>query len=428
MLDLKLVREHPALIRDMLTKRHIEYPLDELLAKDVKRRQLLSEVQRLKHQRNLLSLQIAQAKKERRDTSDKMQLVKELSERISLLDVEADKIDAEVLSLLKGLPNLVHESVPVGIDEKDNVVVRSWGKPKEFTKPPSDHIDIGLSLDLIDIERAAKVSGSRFYYLKRDLVRLNYALISYALDFMKKKNFILIQPPYMLKREAIEGAIILSDFEDVIYKIEDEDLYLIGTSEHAIAAMHMGEILEGSMLPLCYAGISPCFRKEAGAHGRDTKGIFRVHQFEKVEQFVFSKPEDSWKEHELLIQNAEEFYQTLGIPYRIVLLCTGELGKVSAKTYDLEAWLPGQGKYREVVSCSNCLEYQARSLGVKYRDKPNEEPRFVHTLNSTLVATERTLIALIENNQSEEGSIDVPKVLIPYLGYEKIKPVKESIA
>jgi seryl-tRNA synthetase len=420
MLDLKLVRERPDVIRDMLAKRGVSFPLDELLAKDARRRQMLTEVQRLKHQRNLLSLEIAQAKREGRDVSEKMLLVKELSERIDRLDAEAEALDREVNNLLKALPNLIDESVPIGRDESDNVVVRSWGEPKPLQIKPKDHITLGLLLDIIDIDRAAKVAGSRFYYLKNNLVRLNYALISYALDFLKQKGFTLLQPPYMLRREAMEGAIILSDFEDVIYKIEGEDLYLIGTAEHAIAAMHMGEILDGSTLPLRYGGISPCFRKEAGAHGRDTKGIFRVHQFEKVEQFVFSKPEGSWREHEMLIRNAEEFFQSLEIPYRVVLLCSGDLGKTSAKTYDLEAWFPAQNTYREVVSCSNCLDYQARRLRIKYRDKPNEESKFVHTLNSTLVATERALIAIMENHQNEDNTINIPKVLRPYFGDEKL--------
>jgi len=421
MLDLRLVREHPEIIRDMLAKRGVAFPLDELLVKDAKRRQMLTEVQRLKHQRNLLSLEIAQAKREGKDVSEKMLAVKELSERIDKLDSEADALDQEVSNLLKALPNLIHESVPIGVDESDNVVIRSWGEPKPFETSPKDHITLGLSLDIIDIDRAAKVAGSRFYYLKNDLVRLNYALICYALDFLKQKGFTLLQPPYMLRREAIEGTIIISDFEDVIYKIEGEDLYLIGTAEHAIAAMHMDEILDGSLLPLRYGGISPCFRKEVGAHGRDTKGIFRVHQFEKVEQFVFSKPEESWREHEMMIRNAEEFFQSLEIPYRVVLLCSGELGKTSAKTYDLEAWFPAQNTYREVVSCSNCLDYQARRLKVKYRDKPNEESKFVHTLNSTLVATERTLIAIMENHQNEDNTINIPKALKPYFGDEKLR-------
>ncbi len=220
----------------------------------------------------------------------------------------------------------------------------------------------------------------------------------------------------MLKREAIAGAVILSDFEDMIYKVDGEDLYLIGTAEHPLAAMHMGEVIDSSLLPLRYAGISPCFRKEAGAHGRDTKGIFRVHQFEKVEQFIFCDPQDSLKEHEEMIRNAEEFFQLLKLPYRVVILCTGNMGKVAAKTYDLEVWLPGQGKYREAVSCSNCTDYQARALNIKSRKRPHEEAHLIHTLNSTLVATERTLVAIIENYQQKDGSVVVPDVLQPYVG------------
>jgi seryl-tRNA synthetase len=275
----------------------------------------------------------------------------------------------------------------------------------------------------VDLDRAAKVSGARFYFLKNDLVHLNYALIKYALDLIDKKGFTLYQPPYFLKRRAISGAIALSDFEDVIYKIEDEDLYLIGTSEHALLALHMDEILKGNDLPLKYAAISSCFRKEAGSHGRDTKGIFRVHQFEKVEQFIFSNPEKSWQEHQYLLANAEEFFQKLQLPYRIVNVCSGDLGIMAAKKYDLEAWLPGQNMYREMVSCSNCTTYQAVRAKIRYRNKPNDPTDYIHTLNSTLVATERTLIAIMENYQQEDGSIRIPDVLIPYMnGKSEISP------
>ncbi|MCL5068474.1 MAG: serine--tRNA ligase, partial [Thaumarchaeota archaeon] len=267
---------------------------------------------------------------------------------------------------------------------------------------------------------AAKTSGARFYFLRRDLTRLNYALISFALDHLKDRGFILVQPPYMLKREAIGGAVILGDFEEVIYKIENEDLYLIGTSEHAIASMHSSEIFEGERLPLRYAGISPCFRKEAGAHGRDTKGIFRVHQFEKVEQFVFCKPADSESEHQLLLRNAEEFMRELGLPHRVVLLSSGDMGKVPAKTYDIEGWIPSQGKYRELISCSNCTEFQSRALAIKYREKAHEESKFLHTLNSTLVATERTLVAILENYYRPDAKvIEVPKRLVKYMNGEE---------
>jgi seryl-tRNA synthetase len=245
-------------------------------------------------------------------------------------------------------------------------------------------------------------------------VLLNQALIKFALDFMRKKGYSLIQPPYMLRRQAIEGATDMADFESMIYKVEGEDLFLIPTAEHALLAMHMGEILDGKALPLKYCGVSPCFRKEAGAHGRDTKGIFRIHQFEKIEQFIFCRPEDSWQLHEELIHNAEEFFQMLGITYCVMNICTGDIGTVAAKKYDLEAWLPGQARYREMVSCSNCTEYQARRSGIRYRDSTNEKTKTPHTLNSTLVATERTLIAIMENYQTGDG-IKIPIALQPYM-------------
>jgi seryl-tRNA synthetase len=317
----------------------------------------------------------------------------------------------------------MHATVPFGEDDTGNVEIRRWGEISNFKFKVKDHIDLALALDLVDLDRAAKVSGARFYYLKNELVQLNYALIKYALDFIVEKGFTLYQPPYLLKRKAISGAIALFDFEDVIYKIADEDLYLIGTSEHALLALHMDEILNGNDLPLKYAAISTCFRKEAGSHGRDTKGIFRVHQFEKIEQFIFSNPEDSWAEHQRLITNAEEFFRQLKLPYRIVNVCSGDLGIMAAKKYDLEAWLPGQNMYREMVSCSNCTTYQAVRAKIRYRDKSNDPTDYVHTLNSTLVATERTLIAIMENYQQEDGSINIPDVLVPYMkGISEIKP------
>jgi len=246
-------------------------------------------------------------------------------------------------------------------------------------------------------------------------VKLNYALISFALKFMSMKGYGMIQPPYLMNRKSMSGAVILSDFEEVIYKIEEQDLYLIGTSEHAAAAMHAGEIFSIDELPLRYVSISPCFRKEAGSHGRDTKGIFRVHQFEKVEIFSITDPEESWNEHEKILTDVKEFYEKLEIPHRIMLLSSGDMGKVAAKTYDIEAWLPGQSNYREIVSCSNCTDYQSRRLGIKFRYKQHEDSMLVHTLNSTVTATERTLIAIIENFQNEDGSITIPKILRPYM-------------
>ncbi len=417
MIDPKLLRDNPQIIKDMLNKRSVEFPLDELLYIDKRRREVMTELQGLNHKRNLIAQEIALKKKRDEDPSSLLGEMNTISSRIKSLDEESKLLQTKFRELMLRIPNLIHESVPYGKDENDNLVIRVWGDIRK--KDGKDHIELGKIYNLIDIDRAAKISGSRFYILKNDLVRLNIALILFALDFISKKGYTLVQPPYMIKREAMEGAIILDDFKDVIYKIEEEDLYLIGTAEHAIASMHMDEIIMGNELPLRYAGFSPCFRKEAGAHGKDTKGIFRVHQFEKVEQFVFTRAEDSWQEHERMLKNAEEFIQLLDIPYRVVLLCSGDLGKVSAKTYDIEGWFPGQNKYRELISCSNCLDYQARRLLIRYKDKVNEESRYIHTLNSTLIATERALVAILENNQ-EENSITIPKVLRDYMGKDSI--------
>ncbi len=416
MLDIKFVRENAEAVKEMLRLRRIDFPFDELLNLDQERRRLITEAQRLKERRNDVSEQVSALKRQGMNAADLIEEMKIIGEKIGYIDVKTGMAERRFNELISALPNLVDPSVPLGVGEADNVEVRRRGEPRKISFTPRDHIALGEDLKLIDVERAGKVAGARFYYLQRDLVKLNYAIISFALDFLRAKGFILVQPPYMLRREAISGAVILSDFEDVIYKIEGEDLYLIGTAEHAIAGMHMNEVFQGTDLPLRYGGVSPCFRKEAGAHGRDTKGIFRVHQFEKVEQFVFCKPEESPREHELLLGNAEEFFDKMGLPYRVMLLCTADLGKVSAKTYDLEVWLPGQGKYREAVSCSNCLDYQARSLRTKFRDKPHEEAKLVHTLNSTLVATERTIIAIMENYQLEDGEMEVPEVLQLYMG------------
>jgi seryl-tRNA synthetase len=285
-----------------------------------------------------------------------------------------------------------------------------------------NHIDLGLNLDIIDLERAGKVSGARFFYLKKDGVFLDMALMCFALEEIVKKGYLPVEPPYLMRREAYEGVTALSDFEDVLYKIENEDLYLIATSEHPMAAMFQNEVLKEENLPLRLAGISACFRKEAGAHGKDTRGIFRTHQFNKIEQFVFCKPEDSWNLHEELIRNAEELVQKLGLPYRVVNVCTGDNGTVAAKKYDIEAWMPAQNAYREIVSCSNCTDYQARRLNIRYREKEGAPTKgFVHTLNSTAIATGRTIVAILENFQQEDGSIVVPKVLRKYMGdIEKI--------
>ena len=417
MLDPRILKDNPEAVREMLKKRNItDFPLDELIMLQKRRGDYIIKTQQLRRQKNLLSETIADKKKSKQDASFELSQMKQVSALLDQTESEAIQIEGKFNGLMMRLPNWLNETVPVGKDERNNVIVRQNGSIIRPNFSPKDHIELATTLDLVDLNRAAKVSGARFYFLKNELVKLNQALISFALDFLSGHNYTLIQPPYMIRREPMVGSVILNDFEDVIYKIEEEDLYMIGTSEHAIASMHMDEILEGIKLPIRYAGFSSCFRKEAGAHGRDMKGIFRVHQFEKVEQFIYCRPDESWREHERMLALSEEFFRQLGIPYRVMLLCSGDTGKISAKTYDIEGWMAGQNAYREIVSCSNCLDYQARRLRIRFRDKTNEETRLVHTLNSTLVATERTMVAILENFQTSNGSVEIPKVLQKYMG------------
>ncbi len=420
MLDPKIIREDPERIRKMLKNRAVDFDFDGLIQFDKHRRELIIKTDEFRKKRNDISLEIGKKKKAGDDATPLLEMMKKVSQELETLETTQNKTELDYSKLALTIPNFIHESVPIGQDETANKEIRKWGQVSQPDFKIKDHVDFSTSLDLVDLERAAKVAGARFYFLKNELVRLNHALIQYALDFLSEKNYTLVQPPYMINRNSMEGAIIAEDFENVIYKVEDEDLYLIGTSEHAVAAMHSDEILDGTKLPIRYAGVSPCFRKEAGAHGKDQKGIFRVHQFEKIEQFIFSRPEDSWKEHEKMLETAEEFYQKLEIPYKVMLLSSGDMGKVSAKTYDIEAWMGGQNAYREIVSCSNCLEYQARRLKIRFRDKSNEQTQYIHTLNSTLVATSRTLVAIMENFQTKDGHLTVPKVLQKYLGKNTI--------
>ena len=418
MLDPRILKDNPEAVREMLKKRNMtDFPLDELIMLQKRRGDYIIKTQQLRRQKNVLSETIAGKKKSKQDdASYELSQMKRVSALLDQTESEATQIEGKFNALMMTLPNWLNETVPVGKDERNNVIVRQNGRIIRPNFSPKDHIELATTLDLVDLNRAAKVSGARFYFLKNELVKLNQALISFALDFLSEHNYTPIQPPYMIRREPMVGSVILNDFEDVIYKLEGEDLYMIGTSEHAIASMHMDEILEGIKLPIRYAGFSSCFRKEAGAHGRDMKGIFRVHQFEKVEQFIYCRPDESWREHERMLALSEEFFRQLGIPYRVMLLCSGDTGKISAKTYDIEGWMAGQNAYREIVSCSNCLDYQARRLGIRFRDKTNEETRLVHTLNSTLVATERTMVAILENFQTSNGSVEIPKVLQKYMG------------
>ena len=440
MIDVKLLREHKELFYDNCRKRFMEpASLDRFFALDEAWRQKLKAVNDLKHHKNEISIKIADLVKSRSDASDLKKDVRELGESIEKLETELSSIDKERNEVVRSIPNLVHKSVPVCKGDENNTVVRYVGNAvvheddvkyfKESTPDGSlftttknravSHVDLLEKLGLIDMARAGKAAGARFYYLKNRLVKLEMALMNYAVDFLSERGFTVVEPPFMLNYASMNAVTDLETFKDALYKIEGEDLYLIATAEHPIGAMLKDEILEESELPLRLAGISPCFRKEAGAHGKDTKGIFRVHQFNKIEQFVFCKPEHSWDFLEELLKNAEDFCSSLGIAYRVVNICSGELSVLNAKKYDVEAWFPAQGKFREVVSASNNTDYQGRSLNIRYRSKNGNQ--IVNTLNSTEVATTRMLVAITENfQQQDNGGISIPKALVPYTGFDFI--------
>jgi seryl-tRNA synthetase len=427
MLDIKLFRESPDIIKSNLEKRGWSEEdmavVDNVIETDNQWREARQEGDNLKHKRNVVTEEIAKMKKSGEDITPKVELMKDLSERIKKMDEEIEGSLSKRDDLLLCIPNLMHESVPVGKDDSENVPIRKWGMPKEYDFELKNHQDIIEDLGQGDFKFSGKTSGAGFYYLYEDMVMLDYALMKFALDMLRDQGFRVVEPPLMLRRKAMAGVVDLSDFEEVLYKLEDEDLYLIATSEHPLAAMHMGEILREKDLPLRYCGISPCFRKEIGAHGVDTRGLFRTHQFNKVEQFIYSTPEQSWGEHELMIKNAEILHEKLELPFRIVNVCTGDLGGTAAKKYDLEAWMAKQGAYKEVVSCSNCTTYQARKLNIRF-DRAGGEREFVHTMNSTAIATSRTMIAILENNQQKDGTVVVPEVLRPYMnGLEVIGKV-----
>ena len=422
MLDMKIVRQDPEKIRKMLKDRAVQFDLDLLLQLDEKRRELIISTDSLRNKKNEMSIKISDAKKASKDASSQIQEMQSAGQELAKLEEIQHKTKADYEKLAFTLPNLLHESVPIGHNDSANKEIFKWGEVPKFDFQIKGHEELAKNLGILDLERAAKTAGARFYYLKGELVKLGYAITAFALDFLSihEKGYNLIQPPYMINRDSMAGTIITDDFEEAIYKVENQDLFLIGTSEHAIASMYGKEILDGKNLPFRYGSISPCFRKEAGAHGKDQKGIFRVHQFEKVEQFIFSKPEDSWKLQEEMLENAKELYRQLEIPYRVVLLSSGDMGKVSARTFDIEAWMAEQNTYREIGSVSNCLDYQARRLKIRFRDKTNEDTQYVHTLNGTLVAIERTMVAIMENNQTKDGHIKIPTVLQKYFGQKVI--------
>jgi len=425
MLDIKFIRENLDIVRTNLEKRGAPENLlmfDELVMLDKRWRLNLTKLNDLRHTRKMITVEIAKLKKAGQDAQIQVEKAREIDIQITSIEKQVVQEEERERNLLLCLPNLLDPTVPLGVDEHGNVQIKTWGTIPTFNFQIKNHIDLANALGVVDMERAGKTSGARFFFLKNQLALLDLALMSFAVHELSKKGYVAIVPPYMLNKTAYEGVTTLSDFADVLYKIEGEDLYMIATSEHPMAAMYMNEVIKEQDLPLKFAGLSPCFRKEAGVHGKDTRGIFRTHQFNKVEQFVFCKPEDSVKLHEELLANSEELLQKLELPYRVVNVCTGDIGTVAAKKYDIEVWMPAQNDYREVVSCSNCTDYQARRLGVRYREKEGAPPKgFLHTLNSTAIATGRTIVALLENNQNEDGSINVPKALRKYVGdFEKI--------
>ncbi len=422
MLDIKFIEENSAEVKKSLEKRGDREKagwVDEVVKKHGQWKALKEDNDKLRNKRNIITREINELRKQGKDIKAAVKEAKELPGKIADSDKKLQELQDRVTFILQRLPNVLHSSVPTGKDDSENKEVRKWGKPKAAEGLKS-HGELLEERGLADFGRAAKISGTGFYFIKGDLVKLELALISFATDELAKKGFTLISPPLMMRRKPYEGVVSLDDFENVMYKIEGEDSYLIATSEHPIGAMHANEVFEEKELPLKYAGVSSCFRKEIGSHGVDTRGLFRVHQFNKVEQFVFCKPSESWKMHEELLKNAEEMAKKLDIPYRVVNICTGDIGMIASKKYDIEAWFPRQKKYGEIVSCSNCTNYQAVSLNIKYKKEGSDEKEYVHTLNSTAIATGRMMVAIIENCQNKDGTITVPEALQKYLGKKKI--------
>ncbi|HEV8360934.1 MAG TPA: serine--tRNA ligase [Candidatus Thermoplasmatota archaeon] len=419
MLDVELLRKQAGMVRANFERRHnpeVLARLDEFLAADQRWRRQLAALDALRAERNKLSEAIGAAKRAKQEPSpDLVARSKAIPDQLARLDGDVQGLRTQLDSIAKRLPNLLHESVPEGKDSSENVQAKVWGEPLVPAFEVKSHGDLVEAMGLADFTRAAKTAGAGFVYLLGDLVRLDFALQAFAMAELSQRGFTPIEVPLMLRREPYEGVTDLADFENVMYKVQGEDLYLIATSEHAIGAMHMDEVLSEDALPLRYAGISACFRREIGAHGVDTKGLFRMHQFNKIEQFVFCAPEDSWKIHEEILENALHIFRSLEVPHRVVNVCTGDIGTVAAKKYDVEAWSPRQKKWIEVVSCSNCTDYQARRLKIRC-GKVGGEKRVAHTLNSTAVATSRAMVAILENHQQADGSVTIPKALRPYMG------------
>ncbi len=417
MLDVKYVRENMDQVKAFLDARNYSFDLSSILSLDEKRRDLISKVEQLKAERNAGSKEVGSAKSRGEDVSNLMERMKSIGEEVKSLDQEISKVDSELEAIMLQIPNRPHNSVPVGLDENDNVEVRRWGTPKKFDFEPLPHWDLGENLGILDFKRGVSLAQSRFTVLSGVGARLERALLNFMLDLhVDRHGYKEINPPFMVNSAAMSGTGQLPKFADDLYRIADDDLWLIPTAEVPLTNLHGGEILEEADLPLYYTAYTPCFRKEAGSHGRDVRGIMRQHQFEKVEMVKLSTQENSYEELDKLTSNAEEVLQLLNLPYRVITLCTGDMGFGSSKTYDIEVWLPSQDRYREISSCSNCEDFQARRMNTRYRPADGGRPRFVHTLNGSGIAIGRALIAVMENYQRSDGSIEIPEVLVPYMG------------
>jgi len=423
MLDIKLIRESPEIVISNLNKRkdHEKIKWIEIIKeKDEKWKKLHIEVDELRHERNEVSRKIGQLKKEGKDTKELMMRASSIPEEINKKEEEKNKLKNDIDNYLLQIPNIMHESVPYGKSDDENLEIKKWGEPKKFDFEIKNHVEAGENLGLLDFEISAKLSGHGFYILRGQLALLNRALINFAIDFMTEKGYTYIESPLMMKKEVYSRVVSFNDFEDVMYKIDGEDSYLIATAEHPLNAQFVDEIIDEDQLPLKFAGYSMCFRKEVGSTGIDTKGLFRTHQFNKVEQIVICRPEDSWKLHEELQENCEGILQALNLPYRVVNVCTGDLGNFAAKKYDTEVWMPRQNKYRETMSNSNYTDYQTRRSNVKIGKQGSGNYRLPHSLNNTALATSRILVAIIENYQQSNGSIEVPEILQKYMNNIKI--------
>ncbi|MGL5175425.1 MAG: serine--tRNA ligase [Cetobacterium sp.] len=416
MLDLRFIRENIDTLQEMLVNRGSNIDLQEFVTLDTERREILSEVETLKNKRNTESAEVARRKKAGEDASEIIAEMGKVSAQIKELDAKLAEVEEKVTYFQMTLPNAYHSSTPIGKDEDDNVEIRRWGTPKEFTFEPKEHWELGENLGILDFERGAKLGGSRFTIYRGAAARLERALISFMLDIHTTEHgYTEHLTPFIVRREVCEGTGQLPKFEEDMYKTTD-DMFLISTSEITLTNIHRQEILNESDLPKYYTAYSPCFRREAGSYGRDLKGLIRQHQFNKVEMVKLATPETSYDELEKMLVNAETILQRLELPYRVIHLCSGDMGFGAAKTYDIEVWLPGQNKFREISSCSNCGDFQSRRMGLKYRPEGSSKSEFCHTLNGSGLAVGRTLLAIMENYQQEDGSFLIPEALVPYMG------------